>query len=375
MKYKKLHRLLGRAYLLLIYSAIIFSAITVEANCIDGIVSYWTMNEMTQGIYADDIGSNQASCSSGCPTPTPVGRILYAQVFNGTSTGLNASGTDFNWGQNNSFSIEYWLKKDSGTLVDDEVIVGRFDTTNNLEWSSGIWSTGEASFVLIAKNGDGNNTQDLLQGTTNLADGNWHHIAVIRDSNSQKNILYVDGIIEDERTVTYTEGFDSLSADLNIGWLDIDTGYHFNGAIDELAIYNTALSDTEVIQHFNDGHIGLRLGYCGSGNPIKIMPLGDSITKGFNNSITNNNFQVGYRQDLNLDLINGGYDVDFVGGLQSGQLATPIFDFDHEGNGGWTADQVAAEIFNWLVATPADVVLLHIGTNDLTAGDTSPSDV
>ena len=53
------------------------------------------------------------------------------------------------------------------------------------------------------------------------------------------NKLFLDGKIEDERAVTYTDGFDSLSANLNIGWLDLDSGYHLNGTLDELAVYNT----------------------------------------------------------------------------------------------------------------------------------------
>ena len=120
-------------------------------------------------------------------------------------------------------------------------------------------------------------------------------------------------------------------------------------------------------------------------DPIRIMPLGDSITHGENNSITDNNYIVGYRQKLYLDLIDGGYDVDFVGGYNypdgSGKLAQSAFDTHHEGHGGYCADNCPSygdiydNVYDYLSANPADVVLLHIGTNDIDAGVQNPSAV
>jgi len=102
------------------------------------------------------------------------------------------------------------------------------------------------------------------------------------------------------------------------------------------------------------------------------MPLGDSITHGWNHIITDENYIVGYRQKLYLDLINSGYGVNFVGSLNSGMLAQPLFDFCHEGHGGWCTDAcdppyegLREHIYDFLTNNPADVVLLHIGTNDI----------
>ncbi|MCD4689947.1 hypothetical protein K8S17_00635, partial [bacterium] len=94
-----------------------------------------------------------------------------------------------------------------------------------------------------------------------------------------------------------------------------------------------------------------------------IMPLGDSITDGAAGSTDN----TGYRRPLFLQLEAGGYDVDFVGSLIGG-IPTD-FDRDHEGHGGWHANQIRDNIYNWLVSTPADIVILHIGTNDVSGGD------
>jgi hypothetical protein len=60
--------------------------------------------------------------------------------------------------------------------------------------------------------------------------------------------------------VVYTAGFESLTAALNIGWLDLDPYYHFDGVVDELALYNRALSLDEIRRHYNEGESGP--GYC-----------------------------------------------------------------------------------------------------------------
>jgi lysophospholipase L1-like esterase len=101
--------------------------------------------------------------------------------------------------------------------------------------------------------------------------------------------------------------------------------------------------------------------------PIRVMPLGDSITYGVGSSTGSS-----YRADLWRRLVTqAGYNVDFVGSQQSGSLP----DTDNEGHSGWRIDQIAASVDGWLATYQPDVVLLHIGTNDMNQNyqvDTAP---
>ncbi|HLL69375.1 MAG TPA: ricin-type beta-trefoil lectin domain protein [Micromonosporaceae bacterium] len=90
---------------------------------------------------------------------------------------------------------------------------------------------------------------------------------------------------------------------------------------------------------------------------VRIMPLGDSITDGFN-------VPGGYRVGLWQDLVTTGYSIDFVGSEFNGP--GELGDHDHQGHSGWRIDQLAANVVPWLEATKPRTVLLHIGTNDLT---------
>ncbi|MBN4065550.1 hypothetical protein JYT85_02760 [Desulfocapsa sp. AH-315-G09] len=106
---------------------------------------------------------------------------------------------------------------------------------------------------------------------------------------------------------------------------------------------------------------------------ISIMPVGDSITFGtWDSESRPSEVITGYRQPLYLMLQQAGFDIDFVGGMNSGKDAYPLFDSEHEGHSGWRDDEIASNIYNFLVDTPADVILLHIGSNAL---NEQPSDV
>jgi hypothetical protein len=111
-------------------------------------------------------------------------------------------------------------------------------------------------------------------------------------------------------------------------------------------------------------------------NTVRIMPLGDSITRGWLGSA----YSWGYRKPLYDSLTGGGYDFDFVGSKADGSFPDP----NHEGRDGWKADEILygrpsvpaeGKLADWLNTDQPDVVLLHIGTNDITWGDENAGEV
>jgi lysophospholipase L1-like esterase len=100
---------------------------------------------------------------------------------------------------------------------------------------------------------------------------------------------------------------------------------------------------------------------------VKIMPVGDSITRGWYGS----SGHWGYRKPLYNNLTNGNYDFNFVGSLADGNFPDP----QHEGHDGWKADDILSHLAVWLNTQQPDVVLLHIGTNDIRDGDQNAAEV
>ncbi|MER7222127.1 ricin-type beta-trefoil lectin domain protein [Streptomyces rubradiris] len=93
-----------------------------------------------------------------------------------------------------------------------------------------------------------------------------------------------------------------------------------------------------------------------SNTPLRLMPLGDSITWGVGSSTGN-----GYRGPLWNKLAADGHPLDFVGTVRNGSMSDP----DNEGHSGYRIDQIAALADASLTRYRPNVVTLHIGTNDL----------
>ncbi len=89
---------------------------------------------------------------------------------------------------------------------------------------------------------------------------------------------------------------------------------------------------------------------------VKVMPLGDSITDGIT-------VQGAYRTKLWKNITGNGLTVDFVGSLSGGP--SELGDKDHEGHSGWRIDQISNNINSWMDKYKPQIVLLHIGTNDI----------
>lgn len=111
--------------------------------------------------------------------------------------------------------------------------------------------------------------------------------------------------------------------------------------------------------------IGSLVSHAHSQAPSRIMLLGDSITAGFDGSDPIG----GFRDDLDSLLIDGGAIHDLVGTLNDGVG----FDADHEGHGGWTVDRMADSIDVFLAETDPRIVLIHLGTNDISANQGVPA--
>ncbi|KAL3468175.1 SGNH hydrolase-type esterase domain-containing protein [Aspergillus heterothallicus] len=102
-----------------------------------------------------------------------------------------------------------------------------------------------------------------------------------------------------------------------------------------------------------------RLDYLQSTNiPLRILPLGASITYGVHSSDAN-----GYRRVLRDQLRSDGWEVNMVGSQSNGNMR----DYDLEARPGNTIDQVRTATSPSLPCKP-NVVLINAGTNDCRLG-------
>ncbi len=99
---------------------------------------------------------------------------------------------------------------------------------------------------------------------------------------------------------------------------------------------------------------------------VKIMPLGDSITRGVSGATDD----AGYRNDLASLLAGGGLFFNFVGSQVDGSG----FDPSHEGHDGFRADQIRDNVISYLngafTTNETGIIILMVGTNDISSDQT-----
>jgi Ca2+-binding RTX toxin-like protein len=118
---------------------------------------------------------------------------------------------------------------------------------------------------------------------------------------------------------------------------------------------------------------------------LKIMPLGDSNTRGKEPNV-NSPYRAGYRDDLWASFKDGSFNINFVGNAAqegpstvTGQNGTYTFDKNHQGHGGFAIKGAGAQgeilpnVNSWLNAANPDVVMLMAGTNDFIYQNTTAS--
>ncbi len=164
-----------------------------------------TLNNGTGSVSQDKTVTGH----NGCPFAGE-GMGYYSTRFRGQDENqyLTASASpDFNIAQGQPFTIEMWIWGNNTSGHGSPSYIRLFQThnkggNNDANRSHHILQVTmePSSGVLYAwANGSGNGNNLALQGTTNLMDSNWHHIAVTRDENN-KITQWVDGVDEGNAT-------------------------------------------------------------------------------------------------------------------------------------------------------------------------------
>lgn len=201
----------------------------------DGLVGYWKFDESTGTVAADSSGmSNTATLING-PTWT-TGKVDGALSFNGENTYVNC-GTDSSLNLANSLTLCAWIYPESfgqggwGRIV---------DRGNGSSGYSFYVNSANSAIKYVAY---GNNTVSSSAGIIGL--NKWQHVAVVYDESSGTVTFYVDG--QQAGTVGYTaSALGSSDVPVVIGIRGYDLNRAFDGLIDDVRIYNRALTADEV---------------------------------------------------------------------------------------------------------------------------------
>lgn len=210
--------------------ALIKQVTLINPSSIKGLVSWWKFDGNSLDYDYGNDGTNEGN-------PVYVnGRLNQGLKFDGVDDSVNVGSSSSL--QSNVFTYSAWIKPLSGSTSTNRAIIGNFN---------------EAVEFRVRTD----NTIELLHqsaGSIGISTGKvsnniWSHVLVTYNSSGTAS-FYINGTYSGSNVnlKSFTWGGDFYIG-RQIG------GDFFNGTIDELAIYNRALSNWEVLQLYNSYNI------------------------------------------------------------------------------------------------------------------------
>lgn len=189
-----------------------------------GGAGYLSVHHMGSNLL--DVTDNGHGANANSDPTSVAGRISLASNLDGDNDYYQLSNGDSDYDFTTMMSASAWVKVDQFTDAwqaiiakgDDAWRVHRGNTTNG------------AGFGTTATTG--NPAYDNLDGSDNINDNAWHHVAVVYDGATK--YLYVDGVEDEQRA--YTRTLNRNNRSVRIGANQDVANRNWDGQIDEVRI-------------------------------------------------------------------------------------------------------------------------------------------
>ena len=230
-----------------------------------GLVSYWSFDKVdVEGKIVKDRWGKNDGVSLGSPEQVE-GKVDEAFRFNGQDDAVDvASPADgsLDFGGDQDFSIMAWIQVPEAP--DQLTIISKGDGGNNARI---LWKIKNKLVLVTMANEPGGGPKPDFTSQKEVVDGKWHHVVLVAER-SKSTRIYIDGILDVEGPASKgcdvtTESPLFIGASVRVGK---KTRRHFLGLIDEVGIYNRALSLAEIKQNMAAEGLG--------GGKTPVRPLG-----------------------------------------------------------------------------------------------------
>lgn len=255
---------LSKVMIVLVFSTVFLSlsiGVNAQPACVtppSGLVGWWPGDG-----NADDIWDGNSGTMMNGATFAP-GKVGQAFSLDGVNDHVSIPyDPSFNL---SSFTLEAWVKfTQNDTLAR---IISRPSDGNPTDGFSFFTLSNTWGKISGGVQGEGQvYSVSVSTGAFTFADDNWHMASFVRDVVANEIRIYVDGVL-------YMSYPDSSPGDMDHNFQGIIIGSYdggkdfFEGLVDEVEIYNRALSAAEIQAIFN----------AGSAGKCKPLECGDTIT-------------------------------------------------------------------------------------------------
>lgn len=221
-----------RRFLIFGMTICLVSALPAPAGIqLEHLVGAWLFDDGKGDVVTDASGNGHDGEIIG-PSWVDEGPFNSALEFHGAEDVVNVEHSDDLSLQ--MFTLMAWVK----TSGSGQAIIHKQPSSDMRNYILNIYSTTflRASFSSAGVRSD-------CDGTTAVNDDQWHHVAATYDQETLK--VYVDGELDGEIS-SPNKVLENNQEPLRIGHAGGTGGYRYVGLMDEVAIYNIALSENEI---------------------------------------------------------------------------------------------------------------------------------
>ncbi len=178
--------------------------------------------------------ANHALVGGAQPAADRFGYAANAYHFSGADSLIAANSVQLN---SDFTTISFWVKPDELPATGEVYLLSNGGWQER--WKASLPSHGKVVFTTNYANG----ISDMDAGGGNeLVAGQWRHVVLVHDGAKDK--IFVNGVLANQKDVV--GALNHTSQPLGIGNNPIDAGNYFKGSLDDIQVYNRALSDSEV---------------------------------------------------------------------------------------------------------------------------------
>jgi concanavalin A-like lectin/glucanase superfamily protein/LysM domain-containing protein len=236
----------------LFFFFLLFLFLSVYRSNADGnLLSYWKFDETTTGstvIDSSGNGYNGTPHNNPAPSTDVPSTITFSDPeslsFNGTDQYVSVPDNSAFAMTSATFSV--WVKFNS-LSNDMEMIAKRSD--DGVQWQFG-YSGGTNEFkVTLANDGAYGCCDDFRWSPSpSITTGVWYNIAVSINGSTKKLRWYQNGIFKQQDSIPANDnlGTQLSTAQLTLGATSNGTAEFLDGYLDDVRIYNTALTDSDI---------------------------------------------------------------------------------------------------------------------------------
>ncbi len=198
-----------------------------------GLITGYEFEEGSGSTTADESANSLTGTLTNGPTWTN-GKYGKGIQFDGTNDYIDLGNSSL-FNITSAVTISAWMNISNQTT--SRVILNKGGANGSYELRGNQSSNATYRFIL---NGGTN-----LNGSGSISANTWHHLAATYDGATMK--VYVDGVLNN--SVAYTSSINITTSSALIG--SIGSGLYFQGILDNVRIYNKALSASEVTTDMN----------------------------------------------------------------------------------------------------------------------------